>query len=290
MGLSRFPVLWFFLLAYAITAAGSLAHLLAMQGRAPSTNWIPHVVSAGPSIAALVLTLALYGLPGVRRLVMQLAPWSVGRAWPVLIACLALPLGVVVLMVGVLALFGVSVPPPNWGGWPNYLFAAAVTEGFLGAGLFEEVGWRGFALPHLQRRYSALTSSLLIGVVWAFWHFPEFFIFAPSIPWSYLAAFVPAVLVMSIIFTWVYNTTGGSLFAAVLMHGAIDASWGYVKRDLFAGIETGGSPREDWIAGAIFGIVAVGLVLRYGATNLAPRNRVSEQQLGGETGRPPHTG
>lgn len=274
MRLSQFPVLWFFLLAYAITAVASCAHLLALQGRATVTTWVPHIAAAGPSIAGLLLTLALYGRPGIRRLALQLAPWLVGRAWPVLLACLLLPLVVLVLMIGVLAALGVSVPTPNWKGWPNYLFAAVVVEGFFGPGLFEELGWRGFALPHLQRQYSALTSSLLIGLVWAFWHFPNFFIFTPSVPWVYIAAYVPAVLAMSVVFTWVYNATDGSLFAAILMHGAIDASWGYVKRDLFAGIDTGGSPQEDLIAGAIFGLVAICLMWRYGAGNLAPRHRV----------------
>ncbi len=135
----------------------------------------------------------------------------------------------------------------------------------IGPGLFEEIGWRGFALPHLQRRYSALVSSLIIGLVWAFWHFPNFPAFTPPI----LAAFVPKVIVMSLIFTWVYNSTGGSLFAVVLLHGAIIAS-----AMLFAGPDDGGSLREDVIDGLLYAVIAVGLVWRYGAANLSWRDRV----------------
>jgi membrane protease YdiL (CAAX protease family) len=271
----RSPVLWFFVLAYAITGVGLCVNFLALRGLPGGTPinsqtmpWLPYapyVLWAGPCLAGLLMTFLLYGLPGVRRLVFRLSPGSVGRAWPVVVVCLLLPLGVVVLTVRILAALGVAVLAPSWGGWPHYLYGAVIGQGFIGAALFEELGWRGFALPHLQRHYSALVSSLITGLVWAFWHFPNFLAFTPSM----LAAFVPKVIAMSLIFTWVYNSTGGSLFAVVLLHGAIIAS-----AMLFVGPDDGASLREDVIDGLLYALIAVGLVWRYGAANLSWRQRV----------------
>ena len=267
------PVLWFFVLAYVITGAGMCVNFYALRGppgapiNSQTMPWLPYasyVLWAGPCLSALLMTLFLYGLPGVRRLALQLAPWSVGRAWPVLAVCLLLPLVVEVLPVKILAALAVSVPHLYWEGWPHYLYGAVIGAGLIVPGLFEEIGWRGFALPHLQRRYSALVSSLIIGLVWAFWHFPNFFFFTPT----RLAVFVPMGIVISVIYTWVYNSTGGSLFAVVMLHGATIA-----PGKLFAGGDAGG-----WLPGVITGllyvVIAVGLVWRYGAANLSWRDRV----------------
>jgi membrane protease YdiL (CAAX protease family) len=230
-------------------------------------RYAPLVTGTGPTLAGLLLAFYLDGLPGLRRLGIQLSPWSAGRAWPVLVACLLLPLAVIVLPVAILAAVG-AVPAPSWPG-PGYLYGAVIGGGFLEPGLFEEVGWRGFALPHLQRRYSALVSSLVIGVVWAFWHWPNFLIPSYPLPWWYLPAFVPLIVAVSVLFTWVYNSTGGSLFAAVVLHGAINTAL-----DLRAARAEGVAEREDVVALVFFTALAVGLVWRYGATNLSRRDRV----------------
>jgi uncharacterized protein len=274
----RFPVLWFFVFAYVITGAGMCVNFLAWRhypGGAPINSqtqpWLPYapyVLWAGPCLSGLLMTLFLYGLPGFRRLASRLNPWSGGRAWPVLAVCLLLPLGVEVLTVGILAALGVAVPHLPWGELPHYLYGAVVGGGFIGPGLFEEIGWRGFALPHLQRRYSALVSSLTIGVVWAFWHFPNFPVLTPSS----LAAFVAKIIALSLIFTWVYNSTRGSLFAVVLLHGAIIAS-----ASLFDSPDAGVSLRADVISGLLYAVIAVGLVWRYGAANLSWRDLVAAE-------------
>ena len=341
----RSPVLWFFVLAYAITGVGVCVNSYALRPHPGATDinsqtmpWLPYasyVLWAGPCLASLLMTLFLYGLPGVRRLALQLCPWSVGGAWlvlavcllpqldlvvlaslvglqervgggastadlvvlaslvgllivlclhgvagirrlasqlrpwllgqgwTVLAVCLLLPLGVVVLPVKIMAAFGVVVPALQWEGWPDYLYAAVIGGGFLGPGLFEEIGWRGFALPHLQRRYSALVSSLILGLVWSFWHFPNFPAFTPT----KLAIFVPMGVVLSVIYTWVYNSTGGSLFAVVVLHGATIATG-----KLYAGREL--IDPTGVITGLLFVVIAVGLVWRYGAANLSWRDLV----------------
>lgn len=83
----------------------------------------------------------------------------------------------------------------------------------------EEFGWRGFALPHLQERYSALVSGLLIGGLWTVWHIPLFVYGLYTMP---PAVYAVSVLSLSVVLTWYYNTTGGWLPGAVLFHGSVN--------------------------------------------------------------------
>jgi|PlaIllAssembly_1097288.scaffolds.fasta_scaffold144441_2 membrane protease YdiL (CAAX protease family) len=95
----------------------------------------------------------------------------------------------------------------------------------------EELGWRGYALDELQSRWSALASSLVLGIVWAFWHTPAFLIPGTSqhamgglFSWTYVC-FLVSVTLGSIIHTWAYNNTGKStLVAGILMHFAQNAA------------------------------------------------------------------
>jgi membrane protease YdiL (CAAX protease family) len=82
----------------------------------------------------------------------------------------------------------------------------------------EEAGWRGFALPRLQARYSALRSSLILGVIWTFWHLPLFFLKGQTqvgIPFPFYFALV---VTLTVYMTWLYNSTGGSLIITTLAH------------------------------------------------------------------------
>ncbi len=206
------------------------------------------------------MTLCMYGLPGVRRLGVQLTPWSARRAWPVLAVCLFLPLLGVVLP---LMIQGTS--PDSWS-LSTYLFGAIISGGLIGSGLCEELGWRGFALPHLQQRYSALVSSLIIGVAWALWHWPNYFITSiHTHPFSAFAAAIPMGIAAAILYTWAYNSTGGSLFAVVVLHGAT------VSTPSFS--DSAGTA-VVLIASFLYPIIAIGLVWRYGAANLSWREKV----------------
>src|SRR5213596_2393861 len=95
---------------------------------------------------------------------------------------------------------------------------------FLGGPLGEEPGWRGFALPRLQRRYGPLVGSLILGPIWAFWHLPIFWVPAWNYPPTILniVMFVVAAIAFTIVMTWVFNSTKGSLFIAVLVHTSFD--------------------------------------------------------------------
>ena len=125
----------------------------------------------------------------------------------------------------------VSGTLPSWddvdrySGLPTLGVAAVSALVILGA-LGEETGWRGFALPLLQRRYSPLAAALLVTPIWAAWHLPFFFTistyrdFAPP---AYIG-FVFALGCGSIVLTWLYNRTGGSILACAIWHGLFNMS------------------------------------------------------------------
>ena len=94
---------------------------------------------------------------------------------------------------------------------------------YLIIALIEEVGWRGYALPRLQKRYGALIASLLLGLLWGSWHLPQWFIPATgqADKWPF-AIFLLHTIAFSILLTWLYNRSAGSLWPVILAHAAFN--------------------------------------------------------------------
>ncbi len=111
----------------------------------------------------------------------------------------------------------------------------------------EEVGWRGFFLPYLLQRYSPLTSSLIVGVVWALWHLINFLL--PSYPHYELpfSAFFVTTLAFSILFTWLYLNTAGSLLIATIFHAALN---------LFS-LSGVALSRDIWLKAVVYSVAAI---------------------------------
>jgi membrane protease YdiL (CAAX protease family) len=99
---------------------------------------------------------------------------------------------------------------------------------FIYGGLSEEPGWRGFALPRLQARFSPLVSSLLLGVLWAVWHAPARFggIEAKSVSDTLVEWFL--IILVSVIFTWLFNRTDGSVLVTALIHPAMNTTGNFL--------------------------------------------------------------
>jgi uncharacterized protein len=175
----------------------------------------------GPFLSAFIMTGITEGREGVGRLLRQLVLWRVGFRW-YLFALIGLPAIMVISVIflpGALASFeGLATLSPL------FLLALFVYVFFLGGPLGEEPGWRGFALPRLQRRYGPLVGSLILGPIWAFWHVPLFWAPAWNLPPTILniVLFVIAATAFTIVLTWVFNNTKGSLLIAVLVHTSFD--------------------------------------------------------------------
>ena len=166
------------------------------------------------------------GKEGLHHLRERLKQRHAGRQWYLLIL-LGLPL---------LLLLGVIVQPGNLASFRGLTPALLVSYPlnffvvFFGVALPEEIGWRGYALPRMQPRYGPLKATLLLGILWSFWHLLFFLTPAhgggPDVGFtSFLTDFLiftVMVVAFSIIFTWVFNHTGGSIFIANLLHASID--------------------------------------------------------------------
>jgi uncharacterized protein len=151
--------------------------------------------------------------------------WRVGLRW-YLFALIGIPvvmaLGTVILPGGLAALLALVGP-----GYVLTYLSTYVLVVILGGPLFEEPGWRGFALPRLQPLHGPLVGTLILGLLWALWHLPEFLVPAWA-EWSggssFLAIikFVVIAIAFAIVTTWVFNNTKGSVFMAILVHASID--------------------------------------------------------------------
>jgi len=179
----------------------------------------------GPTIAALVLTGRQEGKPGVKALLQRLKIWRVGWSWH-LFAWLS-PVVFVVVAIAILYARGGNLGEPNLQRLrliPIALFFA-IPFGPLG----EELGWRGYALPRLQEKYSALTASIALGLIWTFWHTPMFWApggtvisGGPVTLWA-VAKYVAFLVGLAILYTWLYNNTKGSVLLAVIFHTTANA-------------------------------------------------------------------
>lgn len=124
----------------------------------------------------------------------------------------------------------------------------------------EELGWRGYVLDRLQETKSALTSSLILNVVWSLWHLPMFFI-----PDSYQAGlgvgtpefwlFIVGVVPLGFAFTWIYNNTRRSILAVILFHSMVN----------FTGELIAISERADTYATLLWFVAAIGITVLWGA-------------------------
>jgi membrane protease YdiL (CAAX protease family) len=178
----------------------------------------------GPMIAALLIASITGGPAKLRELAARMI--RIPKTSPAVWLAIASPALFFVAALLVVAL--AAKPRPRWeelgifGGVPHVgplgvWFILTVWNGFG-----EEGGWRGFALPHLQQTRSPLGAALLLGVVWAGWHLPLFFVidtyraFGPAI----LPGFVLGIVSGSIVLAWLYNRSGGSVLAVALWHGS----------------------------------------------------------------------
>jgi membrane protease YdiL (CAAX protease family) len=128
----------------------------------------------------------------------------------------------------------------------------------------EELAWSGFALPKLQMRQSALTASLLLGVIWAAWHLPLFFTAGAQRDMGF-ALFLAGTVCTRVILSWVFNSTAGSVLLCSLLHQSIN-TW----TDLLAPVvPPADQVLNQWLGLGVHVVVAAGLVVVFGASQLA---------------------
>lgn len=234
---------------------------------------VPGLLGAyGPSIAALILTRKEKGASGMRQLLSGLTIWRVAPGWwgvalfgfP---AMLAFAIVVYHFTGGVLGRF----EPGAWCFLIPIVLVTALPFGPLG----EELGWRGYALPRLQARHSALTSSLIIGVVWTFWHIPLFWIPGAALgPWesvsiASVSTYLVSTVGTAILFTWLFNNTRGSILIAIVLHMATNAS-GRILFAMFPDLTEDALSSIIVLAIILKWAVVVALIVIFGSRRLSP--------------------
>jgi membrane protease YdiL (CAAX protease family) len=255
------PLVAYFVLAYAFSWLMALPAVFAAGSAAPGLGynlkqWI------GPALAAIIVTAVMGGGAGLRRLRDRCLQWRAGWPWYLFI----------LLGVPALLYLAITLPPgaqtSGSGLTPTVVVTYVVTFVivFFLVGLPEEIGWRGFALPRMQPRYGPLWGSLLLGVLWGGWHLLYFLTPAhgggPGVSGATaltnFALFLLMVIALSIIFTWVFNHTQGSVFLAGLLHSSIDTPQAvFVSGMVSAATET----RLDLTFLVVFGTLALLIVL-----------------------------
>ncbi|EMA07898.1 type II CAAX endopeptidase family protein [Haloarcula marismortui] len=250
------------------------------------TVWIAtfSITTARSGLGMLGIVLGAFGPGAAGAVVTRLRGESV-RAWLATIFDWRRPLrwyglAIAVPVVGAL---GVAVVVFSLVGLPDssslgqlaplFLFNLVLATLFTGGN--EEFGWRGFALPHLQKRFSALTASVLVGGVWALWHVPMFvYDVYPHSPVLYTAS----VVCFAVILTWYYNASDGSVLGAVLFHGTLNAAVN-VPGQAVGGAAAVPVPYAAILTGT-FGVLATLFVVRYGPETLSHNEAVQPRWTG----------
>ncbi|MGZ5189500.1 MAG: CPBP family intramembrane glutamic endopeptidase [Flavisolibacter sp.] len=176
-----------------------------------------------PSLVALWLT-SRSGIPGqTQKLLNRIGRWKVHIKWYLFAGAF-----IVVLKLLVACLYKIIT-----GSWPELgketwymMLIGIIFSTWIQAG--EEIGWRGFALPQMTARFGLVISTLLLGIFWAFWHLPLFFIKGTSVYGQSFSLYFIQVIAMSVIIGWLYWRTQGSLLLVMIMHAAVNNTSGIV--------------------------------------------------------------
>ncbi|NJE10036.1 type II CAAX endopeptidase family protein [Thermococcus sp. MAR1] len=185
---------------------------------------IAHLLAPfGPTLMAFLFTYLTSGKGGIRNLLGKGVSPRFSKVW--LIPALFLMPTIIGLSLLLVVLSGEPLPETPLTGNPLTLIAAFFYILVLGGPLAEEFGWRGFALERLQAKYNALVASLILGIIWGLWHLPLFYStneLYKNVPFP---GFVAGTILFSILFTWIFNNTNGSVLTAILFHTS--GNWGH---------------------------------------------------------------
>lgn len=253
----RYPLFSFYVLAFGLTwGAGWVADTFYTGSTLSGLLVLPFLLlSAGPLLGALIVTWIIGGKEGVMTLLRKFTIWRVGWQWYA-VALLLTP-----------AMFLVAIYLNVWLGAPNPSVAllAAVPGLFLAFALRlinpldgpmkEELGWRGFALPYLQERYSTPVAYLILTTLVVVWHLP--LVWMGNLPAIALIGTVSA----TILYGWIFNNSKGSVLMTLIAH----ATDGLIGAGMLGWTGVDGS-RYYVVLIAVWFVTALIVALRFGST------------------------
>ena len=219
----RRGLLVFALIAYAITWTLAIVSFLGMEAGAidPDGAFVgiaTTVAPAAPLIAALIVIGLSHGRAGLAQLGRSMVQWRVNPLWYAYVF-LGVPLMMTAAVLIVTGAGGLSALAAN-----SDTVLTQLPLGILSIAVFtgisEEPGWRGYAQPWANRRYSPLAAALVVSVIWAAWHLPNV-LFGETL--ASAGIHLAATTINGVVLAWIYNSTRGSVFIVMLAHGATNA-------------------------------------------------------------------
>jgi membrane protease YdiL (CAAX protease family) len=264
-------VVLYTLLAYAFT----WTILFALQAAYTASfiskdqmNLLYNFGALGPSIAAVITAYTFYKKAGVTALFSRITLKGVNRS-----SLLLMLSPLVLMLVGVLLYPVLSGSPYSFSITQEQFHLTSLVSyvgwalPFVSYAVFEELGWRGFLLPHLQEKYSAFKATVILWAIWALWHIPMFFTrfeFSPGIA----VGFFIGIFVGSMILTSLFNQSRGSILAVILFHLTNNIASALDHEYIVAAVSTG------------FVFIALYLLFRYKTQNLANTERTRNYFIG----------
>jgi membrane protease YdiL (CAAX protease family) len=218
----KYELFGFFLLANLFSWVVGISLALEAQGKGNAA--IPfsmhYLYAFGPTIAAIIMTWLLSGAEGIKELFGRILKWRVKLIWWVIAFSPLWLFGLIVIVQQIITGEWLDL---SLLGQVNFLpqlnLGVALVLWVLTFGLGEEIGWRGYALPRMQKNRSAMSATLILTVLWALWHWPMFFyVLDISIVFGWLISLTAG----TIVFTWLYNSSQGSVLMLILWHGCFD--------------------------------------------------------------------
>ncbi len=183
----------------------------------------------GPTLSAWIVTYLTRGKAGILDLLRGYVRWNVKFRWYA-VSLLGFPatyLIVVFLTGGAGSLQAVYEHLPLI----FSVYLSVLVTNLLQVTLWEEPGWRGFALPRLESKYGPFKGTLLLGLLWAFWHLPAYFVTGWLGPFNLPGMIVNilASIILTILFTWIFNNAMESILMTMLLHASSNATTAYIK-------------------------------------------------------------
>lgn len=224
---STYPLISFFVLSYACSWLFWIPLAFVTHIDQDLITIIMLIGVLGPFVAALIVGKKTHTL---KRFWKQTLLWKVSPKLYVI--TLILPVCILFLLLIVQRVFGVLLPIDSaiesvekdpWFFYPLVLLFMIV----IGGGM-EEPGWRGFAQPRLLAKFSPFTTSIILGIIWTYWHTPLMFVPGSSQQGIELGWYTLGVTSLAIILTWLYKMSNGSAFLAILFHGGVNAITNYI--------------------------------------------------------------
>lgn len=264
--IKQHSLIGYFILTYVITWSIWSPIVAVSQGW---TDWnVPYALyylgSFGPTVSAFVMTALTEGRTGIHNLLSRMLKWRVEFRYYVFAVLAPIALFIVAVLVNRMMIGAWS--DLNLLGQPDYLPylgpLGVLALWFLTYGLGEETGWRGFALPHLQKDRSAASATLILAMLWACWHLPAFFFRDTYVELGLLGfpMFAFMMIFSTMVFTWLYNSTQGSIFIVILFHAIFN----------WLSVSQAAGPFAAGIMSAPMVLWALYVARRYGQENAAP--------------------